>query len=200
MTAVRVCVQLTQRWLDGRSGRRKFKDAAIVLSPRDAPDDIFSMGTNMRTLACLSICVLLTGCGSILDDQVKKSNGKVLGKTTQDIQKFDPNAKQEVSDSKVRIDTNDITAPVTGPLQAYGPALEQISKTHIKHALDLFNATEGRYPNSYEEFMDKIIKENNIQLPVLPFGHKYQYDVANHELVVVKPPAEAPAGNAPAAM
>ena len=125
-------------------------------------------------LASISL-LALAGCGDTVEKQmakqVEKSPNSIMGKTTQDIAEFDPNAKQEVSDSKVRIDTNDITAPVTAPLQAYGPMVEQISKTHVAHALSLFNATEGRYPESYDEFMEKIIKANNIRLPVLPFKH-----------------------------
>ena len=141
----------------------------------------------------------LLGCGDSLEKQVEKSPNSIIGKKTQDIGQFDPAAGKEVSDSKVKISTNDITAPVTSPLMAYGPALEQISKSHIEHALNLYNASEGRYPATYEEFMTHIIKANNIQLPVLPFGHKYEYDVPNHKLVVVKPPQEsAPASENPA--
>ncbi len=143
-------------------------------------------------------CGLVAGCGDFLDKQVEKSPNSIIGKKTQDIGEFDPAAGKAVSDSKVRVSTNDITAPVTSPLMAYGPALEQISKSHIEHALNLYNASEGRYPATHEEFMTHIIKANNIQLPVLPFGHKYEYDVPNHKLVVVKPP-EAPEGEGAAA-
>ena len=38
--------------------------------------------------------------------------------------------------------------------------------------------------------MEKIIKANQIQLPLLPGGKRYQYDEANHALVVVDAPAE----------
>lgn len=140
-----------------------------------------------------TLCGLIAGCGETLEKQVEKSPNSIMGKKTQDIGEFDPAAGKQVSDSKVKISTNDITAPVTAPLMAYGPALEQISKSHIEHALNLYNASEGRYPATHEEFMTHIIKANNIRLPVLPFGHKYEYDVPNHKLVVVIPP-EAPAG------
>jgi len=138
-----------------------------------------------RTLFSLVLALSLCGCMKSLEDQTKKSEGSIIGKTTQDVGKFDPNADNKVSDSKVTIDN-----PVTGALSAYGPMLEQIEKTHIKHAIDLFEATEGRYPKDYDEFMEKIIKANNINLPVLPGGKKYQYDEANHKLVVVEAPTE----------
>jgi len=120
------------------------------------------------------------------------ANGPVFGRTTQNIGEFDPNAKQEVSDSKVKVNQADPTSIVTAPLQAYRPMVEQSAKIAITHALSLFNATEGRYPTSYEEFMEKIIKANNIRLPVLPEGYIYKYDVENHELVVVRPEGAAP--------
>lgn len=137
------------------------------------------------------LCVLacLAGCMQSLEEQTKKSEkSRVIGKKTQDVGEFKPDAGAKVSDSKIHA-----TDPITAPTSAYGPMLERISKTTIAHALNLFNATEGRYPNSYDEFMTRIIKENNIQLPVLPGGKKYQYDVANHELVVIDAPAEGTA-------
>jgi hypothetical protein len=42
-------------------------------------------------------------------------------------------------------------------------------------------------PKSNEEFMEKIIKKNGIQLPTLPPGHRYWYDAAKKELQVLKP-------------
>lgn len=138
-----------------------------------------------RSLTCLlvmlSLVVLpLSGCMQSLEEQTKKSEKSIIGKKTQDIGNFDPKADNKVSDSKV-----EVTNPVTGPLEAYGPMLEQISKSYIQSAVDLYHAENGAYPKDYNEFMDKIIKANNIKLPVLPGTKKYQYDVENHKLVVV---------------
>lgn len=124
---------------------------------------------------------LVAGCVNSLENQAKKDPNSIIGRKTDKIEKFDPNAKQEVSDSKVRADD-----PVLAPLQAYGPMVEQISKMYVEHAIDLFNASEGRYPKDYDEFMTRIIKANNIKLPVLPGGWKYAYDVPNHKLEVVR--------------
>jgi hypothetical protein len=126
--------------------------------------------------------LFLSGCTDSLAKQVKKDPNSIIGKKTDDIKKFDPNAaKQVVSDSKVHVDD-----PVLYAMQAYGPMLEQISTMYIQHAVDLFNASEGRYPKDYDEFMIRIIKENQIKLPVLPGGAKYAYDVENHKLRIVK--------------
>jgi len=128
----------------------------------------------------LGVVLFLAGCMQALEEQTKKDPNSIIGKKTQNIGEFDPNAGAKVSDSKIHA-----TDPITAPVSAYGPMLEQISKTQIEGAIRLFEATEGRYPTSHEEFMTAIIKANNIQLPVLPGGKQYQYDVANHQLVVV---------------
>lgn len=142
-----------------------------------------------RSLLVIGLLVpTCAGCLSALEEQTKKDPNSIIGKKTQNIGEFDPSAGAVVSDSKIT-DTNPITAPVS----AYGPMLESISKTHIEHALNLYYATEGKYPATYEEFMTHIIKANNIQLPVLPGGKRYQYDVENHKLVVVDAAAEAAA-------
>lgn len=107
----------------------------------------------------------------------------VVGQTTNEIGKFDPNANQQVSQQKIQA-----TDPVTAPLAAYGPMVERISIVEMDHAVRLFQASEGRYPKDYDEFMEKIVKANNIRLPALPYGGKYQYDEANHTLQIVRPP------------
>ncbi|MCC7421676.1 MAG: hypothetical protein IT428_15445 [Planctomycetaceae bacterium] len=137
-----------------------------------------------------------TGTGGTEVGNEPEHHVPVFRKTTQDIAKFDPAAGRKVSDSKVNA-----TDPVFGPLQAVGPIIEQVSKVTIAGAVNNFYALEGRWPN-YDEFMTQIIKQNNIQLPVLPARMEYQYDEARHELVVVAPleddkkPASAPAGEA----
>lgn len=127
--------------------------------------------------------MFLVGCNSADSKPSPDNSGKgIIGKTTQDVGAFDSNkANQVVSDQKIHA-----SDPVTAPLSAYGPMVESIAKTQITSALGIFNATEGRYPNSHEEFLERIIKENNIKLPVLPFKGRYMYDVEKHELVVVR--------------
>jgi hypothetical protein len=136
----------------------------------------------MKKLIGIALVVAVIGC----EDQTKKSPNSIVGKTTQNIGEYDAKAGANVSDSKIRA-----TDPITAPVMAYGPMLEQISKSHIDAAVNLFHANEGRYPKDLDEFMEQIIKPNNIKLPVLPGGKLYQYDVENHKLVVVDGP-EAP--------
>jgi hypothetical protein len=141
-------------------------------------------------IARYAICLILAaacGCGmKSLEEQTKKSPNSIVGKTTQNVGQFDPNANAKVSNSKINA-----TDPITAPTSAYGPMLEKISKSHIEHALNLYQASEGHFPKDYDEFMTHIIKANNIQLPVLPGGKQYQYDVENHRLVVIDAPVGA---------
>jgi len=142
----------------------------------------------MKFLTATVLLVIATGCGmKSLDEQTKKSPDSIIGKKTTEIGQFDPKAGAKVSDSKIHA-----TDPVTSGTSAYGPMLERISKTTIAQAVNLFHASEDRYPKDHQEFMDRIIKENKIELPVLPGGKQYQYDVEKHELVVVDAPAAKP--------
>lgn len=138
--------------------------------------------TRLITTAILACAI--TGCTKI-ESEPEPEQQSIFKQKTQDVGEFDPDAGREVSDSKIRADT-----PGLAGLQAYGPMVEKISKTTIDYHLQIFNATNGRYPEDHDEFMSEIIKKNNIQLPVLPAKHTYQYDVENHKLVVVKPIAE----------
>lgn len=98
------------------------------------------------------------------------------------VQQFDPASGKTVVDP-----TRPITDPITGPLAALQNAREKIPQLAIQHAINLFHASEGRYPQSFEEFMTRIIQENRINLPKLPDGLSWEYDVPNHELLIVQP-------------
>jgi hypothetical protein len=57
---------------------------------------------------------------------------------------------------------------------------------NIEHALDLYRAANDRYPRNFDEFMDEIIKANNIALPMLPYYQKYGYDDKEHKLIILE--------------
>ena len=84
---------------------------------------------------------------------------------------------------------------ITG--NAYVSILGQTSILNIKHALDLYQAETGEFPKAYEEFMEKIIKANNIALPKLPFYQEYGYDAPSHSLVIVEYPDRKKAAGYP---
>lgn len=62
-----------------------------------------------------------------------------------------------------------------------------VFEIQIPHALQLYEATNGRKPKSHEEFMQEIIQFNQIPLPELPPGQRYVYDPEQGELMVEKP-------------
>ena len=62
-----------------------------------------------------------------------------------------------------------------------------IFNIQIPHSMQLFKATENRPPESHEEFMQKIIKDNDIKLPDLPPGHRYVYNPKTEGLMVEQP-------------
>lgn len=59
---------------------------------------------------------------------------------------------------------------------------ERMQLMMVTHALNLFYGLEGRYPKSQDEFMEKVVKANQIQLPELQEPYEYFYDVEKHEL------------------
>jgi type IV secretory pathway VirB10-like protein len=75
---------------------------------------------------------------------------------------------------------------IATPCSVYFQMRERIFFDHMTHAMQLFKALEGHAPRSEKEFMEKIIKENGIQLPTLPPGESYRYDSSVGELMVVR--------------
>lgn len=139
-----------------------------------------SVGFSVISMSCF-----LTGCDDLAGPT--QSDRPARPKTTDQIGEFDPAAGLETVPARVVI-----TNPITGPLEAYQPLRQKIAGLGIEHAVNLFQASEGRYPKDHDEFMSRVIKENNMRLPELPAGLSYQYDVQNHKLVVVRTATGAP--------
>ena len=77
---------------------------------------------------------------------------------------------------------------ITVSVMAYWQAKERITFDQIQHAMDLYKAEhDGKPPKTQQEFMDRIVKENNLHLPALPAGHSYFYDPEDGSLNVRKP-------------
>jgi hypothetical protein len=77
---------------------------------------------------------------------------------------------------------------ITTPVRIYFRVQERlIFEVQIPHAMQLFEAENGYKPRTHEEFMEKIIKANNLQLPDLPPDHRYVYDPEQGELMVEHP-------------
>lgn len=87
-----------------------------------------------------------------------------------------------------RLDQDHVVDAIAMPAKTLFAVKERaVFEIQIPHAMNLFKATEGRGPKSHQEFMDKIVTFNQIQLPELPPGHKYVYDPQSEELMVERP-------------
>ncbi len=139
---------------------------------------------NWFALLGLSICVALAACAPPREKQADqaKEPQSIIGQKTQQIGEFDPEAGRRETVS----DVQNASTPMGAALKAYGPTVSRLAKMQIDQALNLFYAEHERYPRDHEEFMERIIRANNISLPVLPGGAEYQYDVKNHKLVTVQ--------------
>jgi len=80
---------------------------------------------------------------------------------------------------------NPITAPVDY-LGAVGQAkqysVKQIDLAYLNHAVQQFNAAEGRYPKDLNELIPNYVGK----MPQAPFGSKIVYDPNTGEVKVVK--------------
>jgi hypothetical protein len=112
-----------------------------------------------------------------------------LGKTTQNVYDL----KEELAKGGVVANFKvDVSTPLIGSAAAYAPMVGKIGTQKVEMDLNLYHAMNDRYPATYQEFMDEIIKvgkPDGVQLPMLPYYQEYAYDVDNHKLVVVEYPA-----------
>ena len=150
----------------------------------------------LSVLAIFSALVLSAGCeeernvGDKPNGQAKAKSSAppkselIVGRRTQEIK----NAATEIKTEGAAIATTKITAkdPITLPGNAYVSIIGQLSIRNIEHAIDLYHAENDRYPKNYGEFMNEIIKANNIALPVLPKYQDYGYDEKEHKLVILE--------------
>jgi hypothetical protein len=121
--------------------------------------------------------------------QVKKAaeaeDPFIVGKRTQEIRPADAEVKKGAQVVTPRITAKD---PITITGNAYVSMIGQTSVLNIKHAMDLYQGANDRYPKDLDEFMTEIIKANNTSLPKLPFYQKYGYDEKEHKLVILEYP------------
>lgn len=80
---------------------------------------------------------------------------------------------------------SDVAKIISGPAAALINVKQKaILEIQVPHALQLFQATEGRMPKSHDEFMEKIVQFNQLTLPELPDGAVYHFNTELGELWV----------------
>ncbi len=114
------------------------------------------------------------------------NSGPIIGQRTQDIK----DANAELKTGKAQVGSTRIVArdPISIQGNAYVSIIGQASILNIQHAVDLYHATNDRYPKDLNEFMNEIIKPNNIALPKLPDYQEYGYDAKEHKLIILEYP------------
>jgi hypothetical protein len=153
---------------------------------------------NATRTALWIACVLGTTAPGCEEPAAPKKNvattkpREIVGKTTQDVR----NAPEEIAKKAAvpappRIVSKD---PITLAGNTYVTAVGRISIEKIEAAVKLYQGETGEYPKTYDEFMEKIIRANNISLPQLPYYQEYGYDPATHRLLVIEYP-DKKAGN-----
>jgi len=74
---------------------------------------------------------------------------------------------------------------IAQPVMTLFTTKEKIAfEIQLPNAMNIFEALNGRKPETHEEFMQKIIKENQIPLPKLPQGQVYRYHTDDAQLWV----------------
>jgi len=69
------------------------------------------------------------------------------------------------------------SGPISTPVAAYFSTRQRlVFDVEIASAMKLYKAVNGHFPRSHEEFMEKIIRANRIQLPAIPSNERYVYD------------------------
>jgi len=111
-------------------------------------------------------------------------SGPIIGQRTQEIR----NAATEIQKGGAKQASTKITAKdyITVQGNAYVTIIGRTSILNIQHAMDLYHATNDRYPKDLDEFMNEIIKPNNIALPKLPPYQAYGYDEKEHKLIILE--------------
>jgi hypothetical protein len=113
-----------------------------------------------------------------------KQSGPIIGQRTTDIR----NASKELNQRVAQVASSRIVAkdPITLQGNAYVSIVGRSSVLSIQHSMDLYHATNERYPKDMDEFMTEIIKPNGIALPQLPPYQKFAYDEKEHKLIVLE--------------
>jgi hypothetical protein len=87
-----------------------------------------------------------------------------------------------------RLDQDHVVDAIAQPAKSLFAVEERLTfNVQIVQALNFFKSSEGRAPKDHDEFMQKIIQPNNIQLPELPAGQRYVWDPATEKLMVERP-------------
>jgi hypothetical protein len=120
---------------------------------------------------------------------VPRTTRKTGDKTTQAVLEL----RQALAAGAVPAVLSAATATPTAATDAYPVSMGELAVLSVEQKLKLYQAEHASVPETYEEFMDKIIepgKPTGLRLPILPDYQEYAYDPATKTLLVVEFPAK----------
>jgi hypothetical protein len=114
---------------------------------------------------------------------------QTLGKTTQNVLELSKALEEGavLAETSIKSDGLEIAS------EAYRTQIGKAGALAVEQRMQHYNALNGEYPETYEQFMTQIIGKGGpdaIALPMLPYYQEWAYDVANRKLVVVEFPAK----------
>ena len=141
---------------------------------------------------CLSGLIAAGGCA----DGTPATSGsgpietrKTVGKTTQNVLEL----QQALAAGGVPADMSESSAGLTVASDTYRISMGRMAVLSVEQKLKLYRAEHGSVPETYADFMEKIIapgKPTGLSLPMLPYYQEYAYDPAQKCLVVIEFPAK----------
>ncbi len=145
-------------------------------------------GTLVSVASAILAFVFVAGCEAEKPAKPKVQARDTLGKTTQEVRKL----KEELAKGGVLTDgKTHATEYLDLQADVYRTSVANIAKMRVQMDMAQYEALNGHKPETYEEFMEQIIKKGKaegIQLPMLPYYQEYAYDSDSKELVVVEYP------------
>lgn len=153
------------------------------------------MGSQSRKLISLFGAIALVGCNSSVELPEQPASAPPAA-TVEATPKAEPAAPERVEMSKP-VNSSTGTGYLGGIASGYRHARERIEDLPVQQAIQFFWASEGRYPKSHEEFMEKVIKANQMTLPEIEEGYKYEYDPEDHIVYKVLIEEEAASAESP---
>jgi len=141
-------------------------------------------------LFAITFCSLLaaTGCGEKKPSATDPiETRKTAGQTTQNVLEL----REAIAAGAVPAAMSASSADLSATADAYRVSMGKLGTLSVEHKLKLYQAEHGSVPETYAEFMEKIIepgKPDGLRLPMLPYHQEYAYDPDQKLLVVVEFP------------
>ena len=114
---------------------------------------------------------------------------QTLGKTTQNVLEL----SKALEEGAVLAETSITSDGLEIASEAYRTQVGKAGSLAVEQRMQLYNAEHGEYPQTYDDFMARILgkdQPDGLKLPMLPYYQEWAYDVANRKLVVVEFPAK----------